>query len=200
MSRIAMLGIAALVFCAPVAAGEFNKKVNIGDAAPTFKELPAADGKSYSLDDFKDKDVLVVAVTCNHCPVAVAYEDRLIDFAKKYATGDDAKVALIAVNVNNMEADRLPKMKERASEKGFNFPYLYDESQELGRALGAAVTPEFFVFDKDRKIVYMGAMDDNQSKPTKNYLAEAVDAALKGDAVPSAETRARGCGVRYESK
>jgi peroxiredoxin len=201
MSR-PILGALALAMSLNVAAtaGQFNKKVSIGDAAPQFSELPAVDGKNYSLADFADKDVLVMFVTCNHCPVAVAYEDRIIAFTKKYASEKDSEVAVVAVNVSNMEADRLPKMQERAEEKGFNFHYVYDESQALGRALGASVTPEFFVFDKDRKIVYMGAMDDNMQEPTTDFLAAAVDATLAGTTVETAETRARGCGVRYEKK
>jgi peroxiredoxin len=190
----------ALVFalCAPASAGKFNKKVSIGDAAPTFSELPGVDDKKHSLSDFKDKDVLVVVVTCNHCPVAVAYEDRIIALAKKYASGEDSKVGVVAINVNNLEADKLPKMKERAKEKGFNFPYLHDESQAIGRALGASVTPEFFVLNKERKIVYMGAMDDNQGKPKTDYVSAAIDATLKGETVQTTETRGRGCSVKYE--
>lgn len=200
MRRFAILGLMTAALAAPVVGGEFNKQLNIGDAAPTFKSLPSADGQEVSLSDFADKDVMVVCVTCNHCPVAVLYEDRLIDLAKKYATGDDSRVAVVAVSVSNMEADSLPKMKERSDEKGFNFPYIYDETQELGRALGASVTPEFFVFDKNRKLVYMGALDDSGNKPTTNYVADAIEAALKGEPAPQPETRARGCGVRYESK
>ena len=94
------------------------------------------DGKDHALAEYK-KDVLVIIITCNHCPVAIAYEDRIIDFTKKFGN----KADIIAINVNNVEADKLPKMKERAAEKGFNFPYLYDETQAIARNLGATVTP-----------------------------------------------------------
>jgi peroxiredoxin len=181
-----------------VSAGVYNKKLNIGDAAPNFSSLPAVDGKNYSLSDFANKDVLVLVVTCNHCPVATDYEDRIIAFAKKYASDPDSKVGLVAINVNNLEPDKLPKMKERAEEKGFNFPYLYDQSQAIGRALGATVTPEFFVFNKDRKLVYMGAMDDSQHNPKIDYLSPAVDAALNGTALETTETPGHGCSVKYE--
>jgi peroxiredoxin len=162
--------------------------------------LETADGKSVSLADFKDKDVLVVAITCNHCPVAIAYQDRMIEFAKKYA-GPDGKVALVAINVNNSEADKLPKMKDVAKEKGFNFPYAYDPSQKIARDLGAAVTPEFFVFNKERRLVYTGAMDDAmRGEVTKHYLTDAVDAALKGE-TPKVETSTRqGCGIQFDKK
>lgn len=189
LSAVLIAGVVAVVG----SAGEFNKVVKIGDAAPAFSGLPGVDDKNHSLGDYK-KDVVVIAVTCNHCPVAVAYEDRMIAFAKKYAD----KVDFIAINVNNLEADKLPAMKVRAKDKGFNFPYLYDESQKIGKAYGATVTPEFFVLNKDRKIVYMGALDNKQNGPTESYLEPAVEAALKGSAPTKAETKPFGCGVKYD--
>jgi len=173
-----------------------------GSKAPNFSGLETADGKSVSMSDFKDKDVLVVCITCNHCPVAVAYEDRIVEFAKKHA-GPDSKIGFVAINVNNMEADKLPKMTERAKEKGFNFPYAYDPTQKIARELGAAKTPEFFVFDKERKLVYTGAMDDGgmkADKVTKHYLVDAVEAALKGEMPKTQSTAAVGCGIAYERK
>ncbi|GBD37646.1 Thiol-disulfide oxidoreductase ResA [bacterium HR36] len=198
MRRFALL-LAWLSSIALVAqAGQFNKKLNIGDPCPNFQNLEGVDGKKYSLSDFKDKDVLVIVITCNHCPIAQAYEDRIIAFTKKWCTGADSKVALVAINVNNLEADKLPAMKIRAKERGFNFPYLYDPTQQIGRALGATVTPEFFVFNKERKLIYMGAMDDSNTNPKVNYLEPAVEAALKGSEPAIKETRARGCTVKYE--
>jgi peroxiredoxin len=197
MSRIAaaLLVATGMALVAPAHAGEFNKKLKIGDAAPTFSNLEGVDGKTHSLSDYK-KDVVVVVVTCNHCPVAVGYQDRIIAFTKKY--GD--KVDVVAINVNNIDQDKLDKMKERAKEAGFNFPYLYDASQKVGREYGATVTPEFFVLDKERKIAYMGAMDDsnNAAKVKVNYLDPAVDATLKGEKPAKAESAARGCGIKYE--
>ncbi len=195
--RLSSLVVVLALAVVPAQAGKFNSKISIGDPAPTFSNLPGADGKSYSLVDMKDKDVVVVVVTCNHCPVAVAYEDRIIAFTKKYA-GKDSKVGIIAINVNTNDQDKLVAMTQRAKEKGFNFPYAYDESQQIGKALGASVTPEFFVFNKERKLVYMGAMDDSQKSPKVNYLEAAVEATLAGKSVETAETRARGCGVQYK--
>jgi peroxiredoxin len=191
--------VAVVLAAAPAQAGKFNKAVNVGDKAPTFSGLAGVDDKSYSLSDFKDKDVVVVVFTCNHCPVAVAYEDRIINFAKKFAS-PDSKVGLIAICCNDLDQDKLPAMKVRAKKKGFNFPYVYDESQKAGRSYGAKVTPEFFVLDRNRKIVYMGAMDDKQSNPSKNFLEPAVEAALKGSTVAVTETRARGCSIKYSRK
>ena len=197
MTRFVTAAFAAAILAVSAQAAPLK----IGSPAPNFSGLESADGKSVSLADFKDKDVVVVCITCNHCPVAIAYEDRLVAFAKKYA-GPDSKVALVAINVNNGEADRLPKMKERAKEKGFNFPYAYDPSQKIALDLGATRTPEFFVFDKERRLVYTGAMDNNQAADdvSKHYLADAVEAALKGEAPKVQTTAAKGCGIQYDKK
>jgi peroxiredoxin len=180
------------------AGGQYNDVLKIGALAPAWAGLPGVDGKTHSLADLKDKESVVVVFTCNSCPVAVAYEDRLIALAKKYA-GPEGKVAVVAINVNKIDADRLPKMQERAKEKGFNFSYLYDDSQKIARAYGARFTPEFFVLDRERKVAYMGALDDkSDAKATKvNYVEAALDALLRGERPALAETRARGCAVRY---
>lgn len=203
-----MRGVLALVvygvlnsLCGAVPAGEYNEVLSIGDKAPAWVNLPGTDGKQHSLADLKEKQVVVVAFTCNSCPVAVDYEDRLIDFAKEFAS-PGSKVAVVAINVNTIPADRLDMMKERFQQKGFNFPYLYDASQQIARAYGATYTPEFFVLDQDRKIAYMGAMDDrNKASEAKvNYLKSAVQAVLKGEKPAKAETPGRGCKIRYERK
>ena len=205
MFRCAAAATALLVACLVLVnhaeSGQFNQKLKIGDAAPIFTGLESTDGKSYSLDNFKDKDVLVVCITCNHCPVAVAYEERIVAFNKKYC-GPDGKVGFVAINVNNNDADKLPRMKERAKERGFNFAYAYDPSQKVGRDLGASVTPEFFVYNKSRQLVYMGSMDDSQqpARIKNRYLEAAVEAALKGETPATAETRPFGCSVQYERK
>lgn len=195
-----VLAVGSLVmFEAPLAAGKYNPVLDAGDQAPTWDKLPATDGKSYASDSFKDKDVLVVAFTCNSCPYAVDYEERLNQLAKKYA-GKDSKVAVVAVNVNLIPADSLEKMKARAEKQGFVFPYLFDKSQKIGQAFGATRTPEFFVLNKDRKVVYMGAMDDSTdaSKVKQHYVEQAIEAALKGKQPETSETIAIGCNVRYK--
>ncbi len=181
-----------------VPAGEYNQKLNIGDPAPAWTDLPGVDGKKHSLADLKAKPVVVVVFTCNSCPIAVDYEDRIIAFTKKHA-GPDGKVAVVAINVNTIPEDRLDKMQEHAREKGFTFPYLYDASQKIAIAYGAQYTPEFFVLNKDRKIVYMGAMDDrNRAADVKlSFLEPAVQAALEGEKASPAETLGRGCRIRY---
>jgi peroxiredoxin len=185
----------SLVITGSASSGEYNSKLNIGDAAPTWTDLPGVDGKKHSLADLKALDVVVVVFTCNSCPIAVDYEDRIIAFTKKYQD----KVAVVAINVNTIEEDRLPAMKERAKDRGFPFAYLYDESQKSARDFGASYTPEFFVLNKERKVVYMGALDDKtDAKLAKvNYLEPAVEAALKGEKPAKGETLARGCKIRF---
>ena len=182
-------------------AGEFNKKLNIGDPAPAWRDLPGTDGKRHSLADFKNKDVVVVVFTCNSCPIALDYEDRIIAFAKKHAAPEE-KVALVAINVNTVPEDRLPEMTKRAQKKGFSFPYLYDATQQIARDYGANYTPEFVVLNKERKVVYMGAMDDktNAREAKENFLEPAVEAALKGQKPAKTETLARGCMIRFVKK
>jgi len=191
--------LAGMVLASAAQAGKFNKKVSIGDAAPSWSDLPGTDGKKHSLADLKDKDVVVVVITCNHCPVAQAYEDRLVAFARKYA---DKKVAVVAISVSHEDEDSMAKMKERAKEKDFPFPYVHDDSQKIGRQLGASVTPQIFMLDKDRKIVYMGTFDDDlrASKAKEKYLEVALTALLKGEKIALSETRPSGCGITYEAK
>jgi peroxiredoxin len=202
---LALVAGFALVSCSAADAqadkkvGHFNKVLKPDDAAPDFKDLEGVDGKKHALADYKDKDVVVLVITCNECPVAQAYQDRIIDFTKEFA-GPGSKVAVVAINVNNDGEDKLDEMIKRAREKEYNFPYLYDPSQKIGRELGASVTPEFFVLNKDRKVVYMGAMDNSIKAPTVNYLEPAVKAALKGETPEVQETRGHGCGVPYEKQ
>lgn len=179
-------------------AGEYNEVLGIGDEAPAWEDLPGADDEFHALADLADKDVVVVVFTCNSCPVAVEYEDRLKALADEYAAGE-GRVAVVAINCNKIDEDRLPAIQERAAAKGFHFLYLHDESQQIGRDYGAVFTPEFFVLDRERKVVYMGAMDDHEdpAKATVNYVAEAVKAALDGTQPETSETLARGCRVRY---
>ncbi len=181
-----------------LSAGEYNVVLNIGDAAPAWVDLPGVDDKKHSLADLKDKPLVVVVFTCNSCPVSNDYEDRLNAFAKKYAES----VSVVAINVNTIAADRLPKMQERAKEKKYVFPYLFDESQKIGKAYGAAFTPECFLLNKERKVVFMGGMDDNSDPAIvkERYLESAVEAVLKGEKPKTAETVSIGCRIRYVSE
>jgi len=192
---ISTLALGATLACPAVGAGEYNPALKIGDAAPAWKDLPGVDGEKHSLDDLKDKPVVVVVFTCNSCPIATDYEDRIIAVAKQRAD----KVALVAINVNRIAEDSLPKMQERAKSKEFPFAYLSDESQQIAKDYGATFTPEFFVLSRDRKIVYMGGMDDSSDPAAvkHNYLEPAIVAALAGELPATKETVARGCRIRY---
>ncbi len=189
--------LAATLLVAACTQAQEIRGVKIGDPSPDWSGIIGVDGKKHSLSDYKDAKIIVMVCTCNHCPVSVAYEDRIIQFVKDY---QDKGVQLIAFNVNNIPEDRLDKMIERAKQKGFNFPYIYDPTQKMARDYGALVTPHFFVLDQERKVRYIGAMDDNNNpaKVTKNYLRDAVDALLAGKEPPVTETKARGCTVKYE--
>jgi len=182
-----------------VTTGCYAAKLKIGAEAPSFSGIIGIDDKQHSLSDYEEAKLVVLVFTCNHCPVAVAYEDRLVALQKDYKSQG---VQVVAVNVNNMPADRLEPMKKRAKEKGFNFPYLYDETQKIGRDYGAKVTPHVFVLDKNRKIGYMGAIDDNMKadKVKTHFLRDALDALLSGSKPPKAVTKEFGCGVKYENQ
>lgn len=180
--------------------GQASPPLAIGDVAPDWKQLKSSDGKLISLSDFAETEVLVLCFTCNSCPYSVDYEDRMVAFQKKFA--DKSKVALIAINSNSIPADNLEQMKVRAEAKEFNFPYLKDETQDIARAYGAVYTPEFFVLNRDRKLIYKGAMDDaTRADAVKvNHVEAAVTAALAGQVPSVATTGARGCAIRFKRR
>jgi peroxiredoxin len=199
MRKVVLSLVAIAAIALPAWAGRFNKAVSVGDKAPTFSGLPAIDKgeqTSVSLPDLKE-DVVVLVFLANHCPVVGQYEDRLIEFTKEYK---DKGVRVVGISVSLMDQDKLPGIKDYMKDHGSNYVYAYDESQAVGKAYGASYTPHFFVLDKARTIRYMGAMDDNatESKVTKNYLRDAVNAVLKGDTPPVDETAAKGCGISYK--
>ena len=175
----------------------FGAELAIGAKAPEFKGLEGVDGKKVSLDEFKAAKVLIVCFHCNECPVATDYQDRYIEFVKKY---QDQGVAFVAINCDiiSVEDENLKTMKARAEEKKYNFPYLIDPTGKLADEYTAKATPHLFVFDAQRKLQYSGAFDDKQKreKVTKNYLADAVDALLAGKVPAVPKTKAFGCGIR----
>jgi thiol-disulfide isomerase/thioredoxin len=177
----------------------FAAKAKIGEKAPGWSGIVGIDDAKHSLADYKKSKAIVLVFTCNHCPVAKAYEDRLVALQKDYK---DKGVQVVAVNVNNMPADRLDKMKERAESKKFNFPYLYDSTQKIGLDYGAIKTPEVYLLDQQRKLVYHGAIDDSQrpEKVKTRHLRDSIDAVLAGKKPPKAEVSAFGCGIKYEKK
>ena len=170
----------------------------LGATAPDF-HLPGVDGANHSLADYADAEALVLVQSCNHCPYVQAWEDRMSAIQRDY---EGRGVRLVAVSSNDAEAyprDSFEEMRTRAARRGFAFDYLYDETQALARALGAQRTPEVFLFDRDRRLRYHGAIDDSRDDRavTRHYLRDALDAVLEGRDPPEAETPAVGCTVKW---
>ena len=176
--------------------------LQIGESAPDFS-LPGVDGKTYGLADFQDAKILVIVFSCNHCPYVVGSEDRMNDFAKEYSARG---VQLVSINSNSQNTyadDSFEHMVERAREKGFVFPYLRDETQEVALAYGALRTPHYYVFDGGRELRYTGRMDDNPRNPgqeTTHELRDAVEDLLAGREVAVPLTNPIGCNVKWEGK
>ncbi len=173
--------------------------LELGAACPPF-DLPGTDEKNRSLASFGD-ELLVVIVSCNHCPYVQAYEPRMVVLAREYLAKGVGFVAVNANDATRYPDDGMEPMKLRARERGFPFPYLRDETQAFVRALGARFTPEVYVFDRERKLRYHGRIDDNhrdESRVASHDLRSALDALLAGREPPVAETTAFGCSVKWK--
>jgi peroxiredoxin len=212
---ILLLSLAVAALLLPtmpgLAADAPPQTLEIGQPAPDFC-LPGVDGRDYRLSDFDDARLLVVVFTCNHCPTAQAYEDRIVRLAEDYR---GRQVALVAISPNDDQAvrldelgytdvgDSLEDMKVRAREQGFRFPYLYDgQTQQVSRAYGPVATPHVFIFDRQRRLRYTGRIDDS-AKPeniTSRDARAAIEALLAGQAVPVAKTRTFGCSIKWSDK
>ncbi|KAA1258507.1 thiol-disulfide oxidoreductase [Rubripirellula obstinata] len=197
MNRIASTFLAIAMLSCVTIAGEFNSVLSVGDTAPSWDALPTTGGETLAMDQLSESDVIVLAFICNSCPYAIDVEDRLIKLHRDY---NERRVTVVAVNVNTIEADAMPAMIEKAKQKAFPFVYLYDASQRIAKDYGAKYTPQFFVVNKDRKVIYMGAMDDSPDgkEVTKPYVRNAIDAALAGESVTVSETVPIGCRIRVK--
>ena len=187
------------------------KTLEIGAKAPDFK-LMGTDGKTYSLARFSKSKVLVVVFTCNHCPTAQAYEDRIIRLTNDYkakgvqvvaiSTNDPSAVRLDELGYTDL-SDTFEEMKIRYKAKKYNFPYLYDETQEVAQAYRAACTPDFFVFDAHRKLAYRGQLDDSRPKNglpvTGEDLRNALDLILSGQSAPAEQRPSIGCNIKWHA-
>ncbi|HMN23738.1 MAG TPA: thioredoxin family protein [Ignavibacteriaceae bacterium] len=177
-----------------------DNKLKIDSAIPDFS-LIGVDDKTYSLNSFSDKNILIVIFSCNHCPYVQAYEDRIILVQKEFANDG---VQIIAINSNDdvkYPDDSFDEMKKRAKVKNFNFPYLRDETQEIAKAFGATHTPQIFLFDKQRKLKYEGKIDDNWQQPEKvksAYLKDAITEVLNEKEVSVPETFSIGCTIKWK--
>lgn len=173
-----------------------------GDALIDFT-LPATDGQTYTASSvLKMAQALIVTFTCNHCPYARAWEDRLNQIVHDYDVQGVHMLAISSNDAGKYPADSFEKMLERAQQKRFVFPYLYDESQEVARVYGAERTPEVFIFDADGKLRYHGAPDDNyedEDAVTHRYVREALDAILAGQPVQTPETAPVGCTIKWKA-
>jgi peroxiredoxin len=172
----------------------------IGDKATDFK-LKAVDGKMYSMSDFKTAKGFIIVFTCNNCPFAVKYEDRINALAKKYKPQG---YILLAINPNDpavQPADSFELMKVRAKEKGFSFPYLFDEGQKIYPQYGATKTPHTFLLDKNLIVKYIGAIDDNVDSAIEvkvKYLENAIAAVESGKTLSPETTKAIGCSIKVK--
>jgi peroxiredoxin len=174
----------------------------LGTTAPDFS-LPDTDGKAVSPGDFKDAPALVVAFICNHCPYVKHVRSALRDVAEDLQSKGVAFVGISSNDVTTHPDDSPEKMKEEKESAGYTFPYLYDESQEVARAYRAACTPDFYVFDGDRKLVYRGQLDDgrpgNEIPPDGKDLKAAVEAVLAGRPVPAEQKPSIGCNIKWKA-
>jgi len=196
----------AMVFLAAVFALSFRSESSapggykIGDTAQDFN-LKNVNGKNVSLAGIKNAKGYIVIFTCNECPYAKAYEQRIIELHQKYAPLGFSVVAINANDKNVVPGDSFDNMKKLSKKKKYPFPYLYDETQEVAKAFGATRTPHVYVLDKDRVVRYIGAIDDNSEEPTMvktQYVGSAVDALLGGKEVAVKETKAIGCGIKWK--
>jgi peroxiredoxin len=175
--------------------------LELGTTAPDF-HLPDTQGRIVSLHDYDGAKALLVVFMCNHCPFVRHVLDGLLKLAKEYQRKGAAVVGISSNDVGAFPEDRPEKMAEFAQQKGFTFPYLYDATQKVARSYRAACTPDFFVFDEERKLVYRGQMDD--SRPSTNVpvtgadLRAALDAVLAGGRVPEEQKPSMGCNIKWK--
>jgi len=173
----------------------------VGDVAKDFS-LENTDGNMVSMADYKDAKGFIITFTCNTCPFAVMYEDRIQALNEKYAAKGYPVIAIMPNNTAVKPGDALPEMKKRAEEKGFTFPYLMDKDQKVYPKFGAKKTPHIYILEKAEKgniVKYIGAIDDNHSDASAvkvKYVENAVDALLMGEEVEQKETKAIGCSIK----
>lgn len=174
--------------------------LQLGSFMPDFK-LRGTDDKIYDSRTYTDKKATIIIFSCNHCPYVQAYEDRMKKIQEDYEKNN---VTLFVINSNDpgkYPDDSFENMKIRTNEKRFNFPYLHDEDQEIARAFGATHTPEIFLFDNEKKLVFHGKIDDNwqdESLIKNHYLRNAINETLKGEPISVPETYTIGCTIKWK--
>jgi peroxiredoxin len=199
-----LLGLLIVLFSTPLFTTNEVTGYDVGDYAADFS-LKNVDGKMVSLVDYKDAKGFIISITCNTCPYAIMYEQRIIDLHKKYASQG---YPVIAINPNDPEqkpGDSFHKMVERASEKNYPFPYLIDESQEVTKHFGATNTPHMYILQKENdqyRVAYIGTIDNNPKsaeQASKHYIDDAIKALLSGQKVEVSKTKAVGCTIKWKS-
>lgn len=174
----------------------------LGSKAPFFR-LPNPAGKWHSIGDFKASPALLVAFICNHCPFVKHIRKEFAEMASRYKKLGVAVVGIASNDVEQFPDDGPEKMAEEARSFGYDFPYLFDESQDVAKAYGAACTPDFFLYDKDRKLVYRGQFDDSRPDSgipvTGKDLKAALDAVLQGNPIPAGQKPSVGCNIKWKT-
>jgi len=188
--------------CCKQSGSESCCELDFGCVAPDFN-LPGVDGRNWSLADFKDKKALVVIFSCNHCPYVIKTEERMITLGNEYQPKGVGFVLISANYIVTHPQDSPANMKKRAEQKGYPFPYLYNEDQKVAHAYGAQVTPHVFLFDSEMKLRYRGAIDDNIDNPNAirtHYLKDAIEALLAGvpERISKPDTRPVGCSIKWK--
>ena len=176
-----------------------SKTPTVGAPCPDFR-LPAVDGKTYGRDDFAGAQVLVVMFICNHCPYVQAVEDRILALQREYAPRGVQLVGICSNDPTDYPEDRPESLLRRWREKGYGFPYLIDETQEVARAFGAVCTPDIYVFGSARRLAYHGRIDDDWQHPARvrcHELAAALDALLAGKEPPREQLHSIGCSIKW---
>lgn len=193
--RVWLIGV-VLAGAGVLNAGKFNEKLDVGDPAPRWTGLLGVDGKRHSLGNLKDAGAVLLVFLSNRCPMTRAYEGRLKALAASFKKRG---LRVVAVSIGQSPTDRFDKMIARAALSKYNFPYCIDPTQKLGRRYGATCTPQVFLIDKNRKLAYMGAIDDNAdaAKVEYHYLADAIRAVLAGKRPEVFETLQKGCEIKY---
>ncbi|WP_422361459.1 thioredoxin family protein [Reichenbachiella sp.] len=173
---------------------------NVGDKATDFK-LKNVDGRTISMADYKDAKGYIVVFTCNTCPFSKMYEKRIDQLNQKYESSGYPVIAINSNDVTKQPGDSFDEMVKRSNDKGYSFPYLYDESQAVATAYGATRTPHVYVLNKKLEVAYIGAIDDNHKDAgavTKRYVEDAVDSMLDGKAIKTTSTKAIGCTIKWK--
>ncbi len=174
----------------------------LGTKAPTFILPDTVSGNQVSLDQVKGEKATVVMFICNHCPYVIHVNPEIVRIAQDYADKGVGFVGISSNDVVNYPMDRPDRMKEHATQVGYNFPYLYDETQAVAHAYDAACTPDFYVFDGDDKLYYRGRLDTsrpgNDSPLTGSDLRAAIDAAIAGAAIPEKQYPSAGCNIKWK--